>query len=207
MIAEARQLDLKVAACVPFVYVEGPHISPRDGYRGAHPADAVRPPSITEFDRWQDAAGGIVRMVTMSPHFSKSAEYIAALVKRGVHVAIGHTRASPEQIRCAVDAGARLSTHLGNGIAQKISPGPRRRILHPGHRSEIQKRPNPSSRIVISQNSTGGQPRAPVRPRKRPAGVSGMLRRPAGEAVQKLRTAVPPATEVLKPQDGPPPPL
>jgi N-acetylglucosamine-6-phosphate deacetylase len=120
VIAEARRLDFKVAACVPFVHVEGPHISPLDGYRGAHPADAVRPPSIAEFDRWQEAAGGIVGMVTMSPHFGKSAEHIAALVKRGVHVAIGHTHASPEQIRCAVDAGARLSTHLGNGIAQEI---------------------------------------------------------------------------------------
>jgi N-acetylglucosamine-6-phosphate deacetylase len=120
VIAEARNLDRKVASCVPFVHVEGPHISPLDGYRGAHPAGAVRPPSIAEFDRWQDAAGGIVGMVTLSPHFSASAEYIAALVKRGVHVAIGHTHASAEQIRCAVEAGASLSTHLGNGIAEEI---------------------------------------------------------------------------------------
>src|SRR6202167_2485085 len=56
-IAEARNLDRKVASCVPFVHVEGPHISPLDGYRGAHLADAVRPPSIAEFHRWQHAAG------------------------------------------------------------------------------------------------------------------------------------------------------
>jgi N-acetylglucosamine-6-phosphate deacetylase len=121
VIAEARSLDLKLAACMPFVHVEGPHISPLDGYRGAHPAHSVRPPSIAEFDRWQDSAGGIVGMVTLSPHFSESPEYIAALVRRGVHVAIGHTHASPEQIASAVNAGARLSTHLGNGIAQEIS--------------------------------------------------------------------------------------
>ena len=48
------------------------------------------------------------------------AEYIAALVKQGVQVAIGHTHASAEQITRAVDAGASLSTHLGNGIAQEI---------------------------------------------------------------------------------------
>ena len=84
VIAEARRSHPRVAACVPFVHVEGPHISPLDGYRGVHPADAVRPPSIAEFDRWQDAAGGIVGMVTLSPHFGESAEYIAALVKRGV---------------------------------------------------------------------------------------------------------------------------
>jgi N-acetylglucosamine-6-phosphate deacetylase len=119
-IAEARSGHRKVASCVPFVHIEGPHISPLDGYRGAHPADAVRAPSIAEFDRWQNAAGGIVGMVTLSPHFTESAGYIAALVKRGVHLAIGHTHASAEQIVRAVDAGASLSTHLGNGIAQEI---------------------------------------------------------------------------------------
>jgi N-acetylglucosamine-6-phosphate deacetylase len=119
-IAEARGGDHRVAACVPFVHIEGPHISSLDGYRGAHPADAVRAPSISEFDRWQNAAGGIVGMVTLSPHFTESVEYIAALVKQGVHVAIGHTHASAEQIVRAVDAGASLSTHLGNGIAQEI---------------------------------------------------------------------------------------
>jgi N-acetylglucosamine-6-phosphate deacetylase len=119
-IAEARSRHRKVASCVPFVHIEGPHISLLDGYRGAHPADAVRAPSIAEFDRWQNAAGGIVGMVTMSPHFVESVEYIAALVTQGVHVAIGHTHASAEQIVRAVDAGASLSTHLGNGIAQEI---------------------------------------------------------------------------------------
>jgi len=120
VIAEARRIHRKAAACTPFVHIEGPHISPLDGYRGAHSADAVRPPSIEEFDRWQDAAGGMVGMVTLSPHYSESACYIAGLVSRGIHVAIGHTHASPEQIQCAVDAGATLSTHLGNGITQEI---------------------------------------------------------------------------------------
>jgi N-acetylglucosamine-6-phosphate deacetylase len=120
VIAEARRMHPGVAACVPFVHIEGPHISLLDGYRGAHPADSVRAPSIAEFDRWQGAAGGIVGMVTLSPHFSESAGYIAALIKRGVHIAVGHTHATPEQIMRAVDAGASLSTHLGNGIAQEI---------------------------------------------------------------------------------------
>jgi len=65
-----------------------------------------------------------VGLVTLSPHFDQSDEYISALVSRGVHVAIGHTHASPEQIRSAVDAGARLSTHLGNGITQQIARHP-----------------------------------------------------------------------------------
>jgi len=120
IIAEARQCQPRVAACIPFVHLEGPHISPLDGYRGAHPVDAVRPPSIAKFERWQHAAGGQIGMVTLSPHFNESTTYIAALVEQGVHVAIGHTHASPEQVQHAVDAGARLSTHLGNGIAPVI---------------------------------------------------------------------------------------
>lgn len=120
VIAEARRLRSQVAACIPFVHLEGPNISPLDGYRGAHPADAVRPPSLAKFERWQRAAEGLIGMVTLSPHFSEAPAYIEALVARGVHVAIGHTHASPEQIRRAVSAGARLSTHLGNGIASEI---------------------------------------------------------------------------------------
>jgi len=120
VIAEARRNHPRAAACIPFVHVEGPHISPLDGYRGAHPADAVRPPSIAEFERWQQASGGLVGMVTLSPHFGESCAYIAALAKQGIHVAIGHTHASPQEILRAIDAGARLATHLGNGIAPEI---------------------------------------------------------------------------------------
>lgn len=120
VIAEARKNHREVAECIPLVHVEGPHISPLDGYRGAHRADSIRPPSLKEFERWQNAGGGIVGIVTLSPHFDGSAEYIAALLKRGVHIAIGHSHATPEQISLAVDSGASLSTHLGNGIALEI---------------------------------------------------------------------------------------
>lgn len=120
IIAEARRSHPRAAACIPFVHVEGPHISPLDGYRGAHPADGVRPPSIAEFERWQQASGGLVGLVTLSPHFEDSCAYIAALAKRGIYVAIGHTHASPQEILRAIDAGARLATHLGNGIAPEI---------------------------------------------------------------------------------------
>jgi N-acetylglucosamine-6-phosphate deacetylase len=96
--------------------VEGPNISAVDGFRGAHPVEHVRPPDLAEFARWQEASGGLVGMVTLSPHYEGAAAYISALVGRGVHVSIGHTHASAEEIGRAADAGARLSTHLGNGM-------------------------------------------------------------------------------------------
>lgn len=119
-VAAARRRSKFVADAIPYVHVEGPNISEKNGPRGAHRREHVRSPSLAEFERWQNASGGLVGMVTLSPEFPESEEYIRELSDRGVHVAIGHTEASPEQIRRGVDAGARLSTHLGNGIASMI---------------------------------------------------------------------------------------
>jgi N-acetylglucosamine-6-phosphate deacetylase len=123
-VAEARAADPLLARAIPFVHVEGPWISPQDGPRGAHPADQVRPPDLAEFARWQAACGGLVGMVTLSPHFPGVADTIAALTGAGVRVAIGHTHASPQQIAAAADAGAVLSTHLGNGAAAVLARHP-----------------------------------------------------------------------------------
>jgi N-acetylglucosamine-6-phosphate deacetylase len=95
-----------------------------DGPRGAHPVQHVRPPSLAEFHRWQAASDGLVGMITLSPHFAGVEEYIATVAAQGVHVALGHTDATPQQIRKAVDAGARISTHLGNGIGTTLPRHP-----------------------------------------------------------------------------------
>lgn len=116
-IREARQRERFVADAVPYVHVEGPNISATDGPRGAHRREHVRPPNLAEFDRWQEVSDGLVGMVTLSPDYPESAEYISKLTSQGVHVSIGHTDAPAQDILRAVDAGARLSTHLGNGIA------------------------------------------------------------------------------------------
>jgi N-acetylglucosamine-6-phosphate deacetylase len=123
-IAAARQLTPALSHMIPGVHIEGPNLSPEDGPRGAHPREHIRPPSIAEFDRWQQASGGLVKLVTLSPHFDEAPSYIAALRCRGVLISIGHTHASPEQIHAAVDAGATLSTHLGNGVADPLPRHP-----------------------------------------------------------------------------------
>ena len=96
-------------------HVEGPYVSAEDGPRGAHPLEFCRQPDWDEFERFQDAAEGRIRLFTMSVEFDGSTEFVRRLVDSGVVVAIGHTAADPDQIRAAVDAGVRLSTHLGNG--------------------------------------------------------------------------------------------
>ncbi len=123
-IAAACAGDPDIAAAVAGIHVEGPHISPQDGPRGAHPLADVRPPDLALFERWQAACGGMVRMVTLSPHWPGAADYIAALAGRGILVAIGHTDAPPEAVAAAAAAGATLSTHLGNGIAAMLPRHP-----------------------------------------------------------------------------------
>ncbi len=123
-IAAARRQSPLLAAMIPFIHVEGPAVSPEDGPRGAHPAAHVRPPSLDEFRRWQAAADGLVGLVTLSPEWPEAMPYIAALAGEGVHVAIGHTAATPEQVHAAAAAGARLSTHLGNGVAALLPRHP-----------------------------------------------------------------------------------
>jgi N-acetylglucosamine-6-phosphate deacetylase len=120
----ACQADPLVAASIPGIHVEGPHIATEDGPRGAHPLAHVRPPDLAEYRRWQDAAGGRIRIITVSPEYPEAIEYIAAIVADGVIASVGHTAASSEQIRAAVDAGARRSTHLGNGAHAVIRRHP-----------------------------------------------------------------------------------
>jgi N-acetylglucosamine-6-phosphate deacetylase len=96
-------------------HVEGPHISPEDGPRGAHPREWVRPPDFAEFQRLQDAAQGHVRLITISPHWPGTPRYIEQITELGVVASIGHTRATSQQIRDAIAAGATMSTHIGNG--------------------------------------------------------------------------------------------
>jgi N-acetylglucosamine-6-phosphate deacetylase len=111
----ACETDADVARSVPAIHLEGPYISAEDGPRGAHPRQHVRPPDWDEFRRLQDAAGGRIRLLTLAPEHDGALEFIERLTAAGVVVALGHTAAAPQRIRDAVRAGARLSTHLGNG--------------------------------------------------------------------------------------------
>jgi N-acetylglucosamine-6-phosphate deacetylase len=113
-LAQARESLVNGEAMDGF-HVEGPFISAEDGPRGAHPRRWVRPPDPDEYRRWQAAAGGRVRIVTLAPEWPGALPLIERIVREGAVVSIGHTQATTAQIADAVSAGATLSTHLGNG--------------------------------------------------------------------------------------------
>jgi N-acetylglucosamine-6-phosphate deacetylase len=119
VIAEARK-DQCLARVIPGIHIEGPYISPLDGPRGAHAKEHVRNPDLREFNRLQKAARGNILYLTLAPELDGAPEFIRAIVARGVMVALGHHNANAEQIANAVRAGARLSTHLGNGLGSTI---------------------------------------------------------------------------------------
>ena len=122
MIAAACERSPDVARRIVGIHLEGPWISELDGYRGAHPLEAVRDPSWDDFQRLQDASGGRIVLVTLAPERPGAIPFIRSLVESGVVVAIGHTAANAATLSAATESGASLSTHLGNGIA---SPLPR----------------------------------------------------------------------------------
>jgi N-acetylglucosamine-6-phosphate deacetylase len=123
-IAAACDQDAGVRRAVIGIHLEGPYFCPEDGPRGAHPVEHCRRPKWDEFHRLQEAASGRIRILTMSAEFDEAPDFIAQVTASGVVVAIGHTGANGAQIRAAVDAGAKLSTHLGNGAHRMLRRHP-----------------------------------------------------------------------------------
>ncbi|UCF96498.1 MAG: amidohydrolase family protein [Spirochaetaceae bacterium] len=119
-LAGAVAADRNLERAIPAIHIEGPFISRLDGPRGAHDLTYVRPPDSEEAKQWQEAAEGRIRMITVSPEWEQAPAFIEAISEMGIVAAIGHTAATGEQIRDAVKAGARISTHLGNGSHTQV---------------------------------------------------------------------------------------
>jgi N-acetylglucosamine-6-phosphate deacetylase len=102
-------------------HIEGPFINPADGYRGAHPADAVLMADKSAMQRLLDAADGLTRLVTLAPERDPGLGVTRMLAERNIVVSAGHTNASMDELRAAIDAGLTMITHFGNGCP-KILP-------------------------------------------------------------------------------------
>ena len=124
-----RKQDPLLARCVVGYHLEGPYLSAETGYRGAHPAQCMKDPDWAEFEALQDAAGGLVRLVTIAPERPGSGTFIEKAVRSGVRIALGHTSAEDAAIDAAIASGATLCTHLGNGCPE----------LLPRHHNVIQR--------------------------------------------------------------------
>jgi N-acetylglucosamine-6-phosphate deacetylase len=112
--------DGDVAASVPGFHLEGPYLSAEDGPRGVHERQAIRPPDWDEFQRLQEACAGRIRYVTLAPEQAGAAAFTRRAVQSGVVVSMGHSAMRREDLAHLVEAGATMSTHLGNGAHDMI---------------------------------------------------------------------------------------
>jgi N-acetylglucosamine-6-phosphate deacetylase len=113
--------DPSLLGSIPGFHLEGPYISPVDGFRGVHPKEFVHKPDWNEFLDLYKASGEKIVLVTIAPEIDGAFEFIRKCREKGIIVSLGHHNGSAEIIKQAIDNGAGLATHLANGCATLIN--------------------------------------------------------------------------------------
>lgn len=116
--------DATRAGAVAGIHLEGPWLSA--ARCGAHDPQQLRDPAPAEIDALLNVGDGAIRMVTLAPERTGSDDAITRFVDAGVVVAVGHTDATYQQTRHAVELGATVGTHLFNAMrpVHHREPGP-----------------------------------------------------------------------------------
>ena len=120
ILAQAQK-DPEIGKSIPGFHLEGPYISPLPGFRGAHLEKYIKNPDWEEFQELQKAANNGIKLITVAPELDGAIPFIRNCVANGIIVALGHHNGSAEDIERAIDAGAKMATHLGNGCANEIN--------------------------------------------------------------------------------------
>ncbi len=95
-------------------HLEGPYIDA--AYHGAQPLEAVSVPNVSQFTKYQRAAGGLIRLITLAPEHDADMALTRYCAQHGVAVSVGHSAATFEQVALAVANGARSVTHTFNAM-------------------------------------------------------------------------------------------
>jgi N-acetylglucosamine-6-phosphate deacetylase len=129
--AVASLAELCEAGLLAGIHLEGPYLA--RSRCGAHQPELLREPDRAELAALLDAGRGHVRMVTVAPELRGGArgrtsgiDLVRDIVAWGAIAAIGHTEATYDEARAAIDAGARVATHLFNAMPPlgHREPGP-----------------------------------------------------------------------------------
>lgn len=112
--------DQAVADVLRGLHIEGPFLSPRPGYIGAHPVEHARSQDLSLLAELVDAGKGLVRLLTLAPEVDVDGRLTQYCIERGIVVAAGHTDASLAELDCCIAAGLSLFTHLGNGCPREM---------------------------------------------------------------------------------------
>ena len=120
IVAGALRKDSLLQKMCLGIHLEGPYISSEEGPRGAHLREFVRPPQWEELEKFQEACEGRIKCVTLAPEVKGAIPFIEKAVTHGIVIGIGHTHATEKDLEQAVQAGARLSCHLGNAPSARL---------------------------------------------------------------------------------------
>lgn len=137
---QLRERDPLAARIIAGFHIEGPFLNETAGYRGAHPAEALRPADTELTRRLLEAAGGVARIVTLAPERDLDFAATRLLAGQGIVVSAGHTDASLDDLKAAIDAGLSMFTHLGNGCPMML----------PRHDNIIQRALSLSDRLWLT---------------------------------------------------------
>jgi N-acetylglucosamine-6-phosphate deacetylase len=137
--------DRSIANMIWGIHMEGPFLNEQPGYIGAHPAEYARPAESELMKRLLDAAGGLMRIVTLAPERDAGSQVTRFLADKGVRVSAGHCNPKLDELRASIDAGLTMFTHLGNGCPS----------LLPRHDNIIQRALSLSDQLFISYIADG----------------------------------------------------
>ena len=119
-IVELREKDDLAKKLIAGIHVEGPFLNETSGFRGAHPADAIIPGEPALAGRLLDAGKEIVKVMTLAPERDRDFRVTKLLRKQGVIISAGHSDATLDQLRGAIDSGLSMFTHVGNGCPMQM---------------------------------------------------------------------------------------
>ncbi|NLJ69936.1 MAG: N-acetylglucosamine-6-phosphate deacetylase [Clostridiaceae bacterium] len=111
----ADNASLSDGAKIQGIYLEGPFFTEK--FKGAQNPQFFLDPDLALFDRWQIAANGLIKKIALAPERKGSIDFIKALNKQKVVVALGHSDANYAEAVDAVEAGAEVFVHLYNGMS------------------------------------------------------------------------------------------
>lgn len=113
MPAENKKDDSIPRADILGIHLEGPFIS--EAKKGAQNPSYIQRGNICEFDKWQEAAEGLIKIISLAPEFSENMDFIEKAADR-VRISVAHTTADYETAAKAFSLGATHVTHLFNAM-------------------------------------------------------------------------------------------
>ncbi len=114
-VREAEHLALSVLQAQPLgVHLEGPFIN--STRRGVHPQEFIIPPNPRQFETLVNSASGAARILTLAPELPGALELITTACEKGIVASMGHTDATYDEARAAIDHGATHAAHVFNAM-------------------------------------------------------------------------------------------